>query len=88
MARIFGRIFGFSDLSGLSPDLGLAIGLYIRNTHLVLANTWATVLELIHGPISRHFWFTWWPDLWPDFRFVGFLGFECSFGPGDRGMRS
>ena len=79
MARIFGRIFGFSDLSGLSMDLGLVIGGCVHSTYLMLATAWAAVLELIHGPISWHFWLTWWPDLWPDFRFSVLSGFISDF---------
>ena len=88
MARIFGRSFGFSDLSGLSMDIGLSIRGSIRNTHVMLLNAGVRVPEPTHGPISRHFWSTSWSDFWSDFLIFDFPRFECRFPPADQAHHS
>ena len=88
VSRIFGRIFGFSDFSGLGLDIGLPIRGFIQGTHVMLLNAGVRVLEPTHGPISRHFWSTWWSDFWSDFRIFGFLGFGSRYRPPDQGVHS
>ena len=71
----FGWVFGFSELSGSSPDFGLWIREIIHSSHLMLLVDWVTVMELTRGPISQHSWFTWWSGFELDFRVFGFLKF-------------
>ena len=54
MGRTVGRIWGFSEFSGLSPDSGLWIRTIIHSLHLMLLNAWVSVLELTRAPISQH----------------------------------
>ena len=84
----FGWVFGFSELSGSSPDFGLWIRGIIHSTHLMLLVDGVTVMEPTSGPISQHSWFTRWSGFELDFRVFGFLQFETRSRLVDQGNNS